>query len=44
MAITLNGAALNLAFWVAEAPEDAGRMARAHRMLDALFDGLTLQV
>jgi AcrR family transcriptional regulator len=43
MAITLNGAALNLAFWVAEAPEDAGRRVRAHRMLDALFDGLTFR-
>jgi AcrR family transcriptional regulator len=43
MAITLNGAALNLAFWVAEAPEDPDRMARAHRMLDAVFDGLTLK-
>jgi AcrR family transcriptional regulator len=43
MAIMLNGAALNLAFWVAEAPEDAGRKLRAHRMLDALFDGLTLR-
>jgi AcrR family transcriptional regulator len=43
MAITLNGAALNLAFWVAEAPQDADRMARAHQMLDAVFDGLTLK-
>jgi AcrR family transcriptional regulator len=43
MAITLNGAALNLAFWVAEAPKDADRMLRAHRMLDAVFDGLTLK-
>jgi AcrR family transcriptional regulator len=43
MAITLNGAALNLAFWVAEAPDRPDRKARAHRMLDALFDGLTLQ-
>lgn len=43
MAITLNGAALNLAFWVAEAPDKPDRKARAHRMLDALFDGLTLQ-
>jgi AcrR family transcriptional regulator len=43
MAITLNGAALNLAFWVAEAPDDADRKARAHRMLDALFDGLTVK-
>jgi AcrR family transcriptional regulator len=41
MAITLNGAALNLAFWVAEAPATSDRKARAHRMLDALFDGLT---
>jgi AcrR family transcriptional regulator len=41
LAMTLNGAVLNLAFWVAEAPEHPGRMARAHRMLDALFDGLT---
>lgn len=41
MAITLNGAAVNLAFWVAEAPHDPDRKARAHRMLDALFDGLT---
>lgn len=38
LAITLNGAALNLAFWVAE---DPARLPRAHRMLDALFDGLT---
>ena len=44
MAITLNGAALNLAFWVAEAPDEANRKARAHRMLDALFDGLTLSL
>jgi AcrR family transcriptional regulator len=43
MAITLNGAALNLAFWVAEAPDDADCKARAHRMLDALFDGLTVK-
>ena len=43
MAVTLNGAALNLAFWVAEAPGDADRKQRAHRMLDALFDGLTLR-
>jgi AcrR family transcriptional regulator len=43
MAITLNGAALNLAFWVAEVPDDADRRARAHRMLDALFDGLTVK-
>jgi AcrR family transcriptional regulator len=43
MAITLNGAALNLAFWVAEAPPDSDRKARAHLMLDALFDGLTLR-
>jgi AcrR family transcriptional regulator len=43
MAITLNGAALNLAFWVAEAPDDTDRKARAHRMLDALFDGLTVK-
>lgn len=43
MAITLNGAALNLAFWVAEAPDLSDRKVRAHRMLDALFDGLTLR-
>ena len=42
MAITINGAALNLAFWVAEDPEKPDRKARAHQMLDALFDGLTL--
>ncbi|MGL4236203.1 TetR/AcrR family transcriptional regulator, partial [Tabrizicola sp.] len=42
MAITLNGAVLNLALWVAEAPDQPDRKARAHRMLDALFDGLTL--
>ncbi len=41
LAITLNGAVLNLAFWVAEAPDDPTRMARAHKMLDAMFDGLT---
>jgi AcrR family transcriptional regulator len=44
MAITLNGAALNLAFWVAEAPEADDRKPRAHRMLDALFDGLTVHI
>jgi AcrR family transcriptional regulator len=43
MATTLNGAAVNLAFWVAGAPEGEDRKARAHRMLDALFDGLTLR-
>ncbi len=36
----LNGAAVNLAFWVAEDPA-SDRLARAHAMLDALFDGLT---
>lgn len=43
MANMLNGAVLNLAFWVAETPENSDRKARAHRMLDALFDGLTLK-
>jgi AcrR family transcriptional regulator len=43
MAIALNGAAFNLAVWVAEAPDDPDRKNRAHRMLDAIFDGLTLQ-
>jgi AcrR family transcriptional regulator len=41
LAHTLNGAVVNLAFWVAEGPDDPGRLPRAHAMLKALFDGLT---
>lgn len=34
----LNGATVNLAFWLAD---DPGRRERAHVVLDAIFDGLT---
>jgi AcrR family transcriptional regulator len=37
----LNGATINLAFWVAEGSEADNRRARAHATLAALFDGLT---
>lgn len=38
MAHALNGASVNLAFWMAG---DPARRARAHAAMDALFDGLT---
>jgi AcrR family transcriptional regulator len=40
LAHVLNGAAINLAIWVAADP-DAARLPRAHAMLDALFDGIS---
>lgn len=39
----LNGATLNLAFWVAETGAETDTLARAHDALAALFDGLTLK-
>lgn len=41
LAVTLNGAVVNLAFWVADGDPGSDRLRRAHAMLDALFDGLT---
>jgi AcrR family transcriptional regulator len=38
----LNGATINLAFWVADGTRGDDRRARAHATLAALFDGLTL--
>jgi AcrR family transcriptional regulator len=40
MAHVLNGAALNLAFWVAEGSDSDDRLARAHATLAALLDAL----
>ncbi|MGQ0567749.1 MAG: TetR/AcrR family transcriptional regulator [Gemmobacter sp.] len=40
LAHMLNGATLNLAFWVAEAPPGDPRAADAHRTLDVLFQGI----
>jgi AcrR family transcriptional regulator len=39
LAHLFNGAVMQLAFWAAEG--DAGRVARAHAALDAMFDGVT---
>ncbi len=41
LAHLLNGATINLAFWVAEGAVEEARLARAHATLAALFDGLT---
>jgi AcrR family transcriptional regulator len=41
LATTLNGAVLNLALWVAARPEAPDRGPRAHRMLDAILDGIS---
>jgi AcrR family transcriptional regulator len=41
LAHMLNGAVMNLAFWVADEQPGEDRLQRAHAMLDALFDGLT---
>jgi AcrR family transcriptional regulator len=41
LAHTLNGAVVNLAFWIAEAPDSPDRLPRAHAILRSLFDGLT---
>ncbi len=37
----LNGATINLAFWVAEGTPDQDRLPRAHATLQVLLDGLT---
>lgn len=42
LALVLNSTALTLAFWVAEAPGELPRRARAHATLAALFDGMTV--
>jgi AcrR family transcriptional regulator len=42
MAHLLNGAALNLAFWVAEAPVGDDRLARAHAAMKTLLDALSV--
>jgi AcrR family transcriptional regulator len=39
LAHLFNGAVMQLAFWAAEG--DAGRVARAHAALEAMFDGVT---
>lgn len=41
LAYLLHGAAINLAFWVAEGSAHDNRMARAHATLTTLFDGMT---
>lgn len=41
LAHLMNGAAINLAFWAADAPEGEDRLHRAHEALAAMFDGLT---
>lgn len=43
LAHLMNGAAINLAFWAAEAPPDDDRLARAHQALAAMFDGLEVR-
>jgi AcrR family transcriptional regulator len=41
LAHMMNGAAINLAFWAADAPEGEDRLHEAHQALAAMFDGLT---
>jgi AcrR family transcriptional regulator len=41
LAHLLHGAAINLAFWVAEGSADDDRMMRAHATITTLFDGMT---
>ena len=41
MAHLINGATINLAFWVVDAQQSDDRISRAHATLAAMFDGLT---
>lgn len=41
MAHLINGATINLAFWVADAPDGENRLTPAHATLAKMFDGFT---